>query len=215
MAKQSFAVLGLGIFGKMVAEELTRGGAEVLAVDVSEELVQEVADIVTCAVRADVTEAEALKNLGLESMDGVVVAIADSLDASILATMAAKEAGVPFILAKCQNEIHGKILEKIGADRVIVPEKASAVRIARNMLSGNFLDFIELSDRIRMVEIRVKPEWIGKNLVELSFRKRYHVNVIAYRKNGEVFPNLDPAERLTFDMTLFVLGDTKEMAKLH
>lgn len=215
MKEKSYAVIGLGKFGTSIAEELSRAGAEVLAVDNDEERVHELASIVTCAVKADVCDAESMETLGLSNMDGVVVAITESLDASIMGTILAKEAGVDYIIAKARDAIHARILEKVGADKVIVPEKESGVRIARSMMSGKFLDFIELSDRIRMIEIPVKEEWIGKTLIELNLRKSKKINVIAVRNvDEEVIVNFDPERPIKEGMSMLITVDRNDIAKL-
>lgn len=215
MDKKSYAVIGLGRFGAAIAAELARAGAEVLAVDQDEERVHELSSLVTCAVKADVCDAEIMDSLGISNMDGVVVAITESLDASIMATIYAKEAGVGYVLAKARDAIHARILEKVGADKVIIPEKESGVRMARNMISGSFLDFIELSDRVRMIELPVKEEWIGKTLIELDLRKKKQINVVAVRDvDGEVYVNFEPDRPLQGGMSMFVTVDRNNIAKL-
>lgn len=215
MGKKSYAVIGLGRFGAAIAEELSRAGAEVLVVDEDEERVHELASIVTCAVKADVCDAESMESLGLSNMDGVVVAITENLDASIMGTILAKEAGVDYILAKARDAIHARILEKVGADKVIVPEKESGIRIARSMMSGKFLDFVELSDRIRMIEIPVKEEWIGKTLIQLNLRKTKKINVIAVRNvDDEIIVNFEPERPIKAGMSMLVTVDRNDIAKL-
>ena len=182
MSKKSYAVLGLGKFGRSVAEELARSGADVLAVDIDEEMVHRVSDFVTYAVKADVRDLETIKSLGLGNMDAVVIAITGDTDASVLGTILAKEAGVPFVVAKSQDEIHTRILEKVGADKVIIPEKASGLRTARSIISGKFMDFIELSDRVRMVETPIREEWIGKTLRELNLRQKMKIGRASCRE---------------------------------
>lgn len=211
---KSYAVIGLGRFGSAVAKELAKSGADVLAVDLNEEHVRSIAEYVTYAVKADVTDADTVEALALGNMDIVVVAVGRSMDASILATISAKEMGAPYVIAKAQDEMHAKILTKVGADRVIIPEKESGVRIAKNLVNGNFLDFFELSDRISMVEIPVQPEWIGKNLRQLDFRREYKVNVIAYEANGkELIVNIPPD--MPFEKgTLWIVGAVEDVAKV-
>ncbi len=214
MMKKTFAVLGLGKFGSGVAESLTKAGAEVLAVDTDEEIVNNIAPNVTHAVRADVCDAEVLKSLGVSNMDGVVVAITGSLDASVMATIIAKELGVPYILAKANDALHKKILEKVGADRVIIPEKESGNRMAYQLLAKNFLDIIELSDKVSMVELAVKPEWIGKSLRSLDLRKKAGANVVAIKQGQDVVVTMDPDKPLSEDMVLWVTAEKKNMEKL-
>lgn len=215
MENKSFAVLGLGKFGRSTVEELVRAGAEVMAVDNDEEKVKKISEIAAYAMQADVRDSEAMQELGLSNMDGVIVAMTGSLDASIMATIMAKEEGVPYVLAKAQDEVHERILKRVGADKVVIPERESAARVARNMISGNFLDFIELSERVRMVELSVKPEWMGYSLCELDLRKKYSLNVMAIRSEGELVTNIDPEEKLTADMTLLVTIDKKDLARLY
>lgn len=214
MKKKSFAVLGLGKFGSGVAESLTKAGAEVLAVDTDEEIVNNIAPKVTHAVRADICDVEVLHSLGVSNMDGVVVAITGSLDASVMATITAKELGVPYILAKANDALHKKILEKVGADRVIIPEKESGNRMAYQLLAKNFLDIIELSDKVSMVELSVKPEWVGKSLRTLDLRKKAGANVVAIKQGEEVVVTMDPDQPLTEDMILWVTAEKKNIEKL-
>lgn len=214
MTKKSFAVMGLGKFGRSIVMEMMRAGADVLAIDMDEEKVKRVAEYVTCAVQADVRDPEAMNALGISNMDGVVVGMTSNLDAAIMATIYAKEAGVPYILVKAQDEIHEKILKKVGADKVIIPERESGIRVARNMVSGSFIDFIELSDRVKMIELKIKPEWIGHTLRELNLRKKHALNVIAVRQDGELLVNQDPDQPLDKDVTLLVTIDKKDMPKL-
>ncbi len=214
--KQSYAVIGLGKFGSNVAVELASSGAQVLAIDMDEERVADVSEFVTYAVKADVSDSKAMASLGIANMDAVIVAITGSLDASIMATIIAKEAGVPLVIAKAKEELHAKILKKTGADRVIIPERESGIRVAHNILAGNFLEFVELSQKVRMVEVQVKPEWVGKSLRELKLRNKYQVNVIALRKNvgSEAELNIDPDMKLEEEMTLWMVLDKNKVDAL-
>jgi len=214
MKKKSFAVLGLGKFGSGVAESLTKAGAEVLAVDNDEEIVNNIASSVTHAVRADICDVEVLRSLGVGNMDGVVIAITGSLDASVMATITAKELGVPYILAKANDALHKKILEKVGADRVIIPEKESGNRMAYQLLAKNFLDIIDLSDKVSMVELAVKAEWVGKSLRSLDLRKKAGANVVAIKHGQEVVVTMDPDTPLTEEMVLWVTAEKKNIEKL-
>ncbi len=210
----SYAVIGMGRFGTAVAMELSNSGADVLAVDINEERVRAISEHVTCAVKADISDAETVASLGLGNMDAVVVAMTRSMDASILATISAKESGAKYVIAKAQNEMHAKILTKVGADKVIVPEKESGRRIAKNLVNGNFLDFFELSDRISMVEIPVQEEWIGFNLRELDFRRKYSVNVIAYEANGkDLIVNIPPDMPLDKG-TIWITGMVEDVSRV-
>lgn len=212
--RKSYAVIGLGRFGNAVAKELSESGADVLAIDISGERVHAISEFVTYAVKADVTDADTLASLGLSNMDAVVVSVGRSMDASILATISAKECGVPYVISKAQDEMHAKILKKVGADRVIIPEKESGIRVAKSLTNGNFLDFIELSDQISMVQIPVKEEWIGQNLKNLNFRQKYRVNIIALKVEGEeLIVNIPPDMPLKAG-TMWITGKVKDVARL-
>lgn len=206
---KTVAVLGLGKFGRSVAEELSKTGVEVVAVDMDEDRVREVAGYVTHAVQADICEEMAIKSLGLGNMDVVIVAMTGNLDASVMAILMAKEEEAPYVIAKSQGEVQSKIFMKVGADRVIVPEEEAGVRIARNVSSGNFVDFIELSDRIRLLETPIKQDWIGKSLKELNLRKNYKANVVAIRKEGWLMTDVDPDMALPSGITLLLVMDMK------
>lgn len=211
---KSFAVLGMGKFGLSVAHELYEAGADVLAVDRNKERLQSVAQYATYAVAADIEDAEAVDSLGLSNMDGVVIAVTENLNASILATIYAKEAGVPYVIAKAKDETHIKILKKLGADMTVLPEYESGIRIARHLVTGNILNFVELSADIRMVEISIREEWAGHSLKELDFRKREHINVIAIRKRGEISTDLDPDQPLERESSMLITVDKKVLNRL-
>lgn len=212
--KKSYAVFGLGEFGRSVATELMVGGADVMVLDIDEDRVSDMADDVTLALQIDATETRSFEGLGLSNMDGVVVAMTGCLEACILTILAAKEAGVPFILAKSQNKTQTTIFERIGADKIVTPEHDGAVRVARNILAGNFLDFFELSKSLRMVEMEVKPEWEKKSLKELSLRQRHKINVVAIRKNGELTTDIDPDSPLDQADTILIIVDKKYIDEL-
>ena len=197
--KKSFAVLGLGKFGMSLARELSKAGAEVLGVDIDKEMVHEVADDITCAMCADVRDAETLETLGLSNMDAVIVAITGDLNASVM--------------AKAEDDIHTKILKKVGADKVIIPERESGTRTARMLLSSNIVDFIELSKNICLIEEEVKQEWVGKNLRELNLRQKHKMNVVALRKGEEVIANISPDKPLEAGMRLMAIMDRKDLPK--
>ena len=212
---ESYAVFGLGRYGKAVAKELALSGADVIAVDRNRGIVNEAAaDIPVCKC-ADVTDAEVLKRLGIESIDVVIIAMAESLEDSVMATMLCKEIGVKTVIAKCGNEMHQKILSRVGADMVLFPEQESGTRLAKNLLSSGFVDVIELSDDVSMVEINPKPEWVGKSLLELNLRKKYSLNVIAIKQRESVSIDVLPDTVLTEDMKLIVIANTKKLEKLH
>lgn len=215
MKEKSYAVIGLGQFGMSVAETLAESDCDVLAIDAREENIQEIADKVTYAVRADVREPEVLRTLGVQNVDVAVIAVAENMEASIMATMQAKELGVPYVLAKAMNALHGKILEKIGADRVIYPEQSMGLRVARNLMSGGFLDVFELSTEFSMAEFPVPTEWIGKSLQELQLRESHDINIIAIKVGDDVEINLDPMKPLEADWHLMAIGKNKVLERLN
>lgn len=214
MKRKSFAIFGLGKFGASVARELSQAGADVMAFDIDEEKVHEIASFVTRAMKVDVCDIETMESLGLSNMDGVIIAITGNLDASIMATIVCKELGVPYVLSKSGDQIHATILQKLGADKVIVPEKESGIRVARSLMAGNIREFIELSDRIRMIELSAKPEWIGKTLRELNLRQKHGINVIGIRKDNEILINFDPDTPIDNTYSFVVVLDKKDLPSL-
>ena len=211
---QSYAVFGLGRYGRTVAKELVENGADVLAVDLDVDTVNEaIADIPFCK-SADVTDPEVIRQLGIANVDVVIIAMASNLEASVMATMLCKEAGVPMVIAKSASEMNSRILSKVGADKVVVPESESGIRLAKNLLSSGFVDIIELSKDISLVEVDVKKEWEGKNLLELDFRKKYSINVVALMKDEEICINIDPKQPLEKSMKLIVIASTESLNKM-
>ena len=211
---KSYAVFGLGRYGLAVAKELVNNGAEVLAVDADESIVNSaIADIPFCKC-ADVTDVEVMKQLGVANIDVVIISMANNLEASVMAVMLCKQIGVKTVIAKCANEMHGEILSKVGADKVVFPENESGVRLAKNLVSSGFVDVIELSNDISLIELDVKNEWVGKTLIELNLRKKYALNVIAIRQGDGLEINIDPATILQKDMQLVVIINTSKLSKL-
>ena len=211
---KSYAVLGLGRYGRAVAEELVNNGAEVLAVDINEDNVNSAIEVIPVCKCADVTEPEAIKRLGISNIDVVIVAMASNLEASVMAITLCKEAGVKTVIVKCGNEMHQKIFSRVGADEVIFPEKESGTRLARNLLTSGFAEMIELSDEVSMAEIDVKDEWVGKTLIDLSLRKKYTINVVAIKTNGKIDTNVEPSLPLEKGMELIVIANTIKLKKL-
>ena len=205
---KSYAVIGLGRFGSALARQLCKLGAEVLALDVKGDYVQQIANDVTHAVVGDAQDKEVLRALGVRNLDCAVIAIGDNLAASVLITMNLKELGVPYIVCKAHDETHRKVLEKLGVDRVVIPEHEYAQRLARTLNSHNVLDYIELSEDFGILDVPAPKSWIGKSLRELNVRAKLDINIIAV-KNGEntnVSPSAD-YQICTGDV-LAVLGDT-------
>ncbi len=210
----SYAVFGLGRYGRAVAKELVRNGVEVLAVDIDEERVNNaIADIPYCKC-ADITDLEVLKRLGIANVDVVIIAMATNLEASVMAVMLCKEIGVKTVIAKCSNETNCRILSKVGADRTVLPENESGIRLAKNLLSSGFVDIMDLSKDVSMIELDIRQEWIGKNLIELNLRQRYGINVVAIIQGENVCTNIDPAKALESSMRLIVIANPEKLKKL-
>ncbi|MCI7814117.1 MAG: TrkA family potassium uptake protein [Lachnospiraceae bacterium] len=214
MAGKSFVVFGLGSFGNSVAVNLCQNGCEVLAIDVNEERVQNIADQVTYAVTGNVIDPAIYETMGIGDMDGAIVAISDHTEASIMATIQAKEAGIPYVLAKAKDPIHAKVLRKVGADHVIFPESEMGSRVAKNMVFGKFIDTFELSSDFSMVEMKVPSEWVGKTLKELDVRGRYKINIVGVRQGTQFHVVLDPDEPLQSDQVLLAVGNNEKLKKL-
>ncbi len=211
---KTYAVFGLGRYGISVAKELSQHGAEVLAVDINENIVNDAIDDIPVCKCADVTDEDVIRQLGVSNIDVVVIAMAGNLEASVMATMLCKEAGVETVIVKCYNEMHQKILSRVGADKIVLPESESGTRLAKNLMSSGFIDIIELSKDVSMVELDVRNEWDGKSLVELNLRKKYSINVAAIKQNDEVIIDIDPNKPLQKSMKLIVIADTAKLNKL-
>ena len=211
---KTYAVFGLGRYGFSVAKELVNNGVDVIAVDSDEQTVNTLSNELPFCKCADTTDAEVLKRLGIAHVDTAIVAMGENIEGSVVTVMLCKELGVKNVIAKSSSEMHYKILTKVGADKVVFPEKESGVRLAKNLLSSGLLDVIELSQTVSMVEIDVKKEWIGKSLIELNFRKKYSINVIAIKENKNIDINVDPSLPLQTNMKLIVVGNTSKLLKL-
>lgn len=215
MAKKQYAVIGMGRFGTSVAKELNGMGFDVLAIDSSEHRIQEIAGLVTHAVSSDSTEEEALRALGIRNFDVVVVAIGEDIQASILTTLILKDLGVPAIIVKAKNELHGKVLQKIGADKVIFPERDMGMRVAHHLVSPNILDYIEISDDYSIMDMRASAEMIGKNLKELDIRARFGCNVLGIRNDGNMNISPNPEDRLVDGDVLVIVGQKNDLARIE
>ena len=214
MKKNSYVVFGLGAFGYSLAETLGDSGYEVMVVDKRNDPIQTISDKVTYAVKADVTEPGVLESLDICQFDVVVVAFTQDMNASIMAAMYAKESGIPKVVAKAVTDIHGTILQKIGVDEVIFPEREMGVRVAQNLIAGGVVDILELSDEFSLVEIHVPASWAGHSLRSLDVRGKYNLNVIAIKDGEEVVMNLDPDQVLSEQQMLVVMGDNASLDQL-
>ena len=212
--KKSYAVFGLGRYGIAVATELADNGAEVIAVDCDERIVNAAAAELPICKCADITDPEVIRQLGIANVDVVIIAMANNLEASVMAVTLCKEIGVKTVIAKCANEMHQKILSRVGADKVVFPENESGIRLAKNLLSSGFVDMVSLAKNVSMIELDVKPEWCGKNLIELNLRKKYSINVVALRRGDMVSVDIDPREPLTDRVKLIVIANAEKLSKL-
>ena len=214
MKKKTYAVFGLGRYGTAVARELVANGMEVIAVDADQKIVNDAAAHLPVCKCADVTDPEVIERLGIGNIDTVIVCMAGNLESSVMAVTLCKEAGVKTVIAKCSNEMQQKILRCVGAEHVVFPENESGIRLAKNLLSSGFIDMISLSKDVSIVEIDIKNEWIGKNLIELNLRKKYGINVVAVKKNGKVNVNINPEQALDAETTLIVIANVSKLGKL-
>lgn len=214
MGKQ-YVVIGCGRFGQSVAIKLAELGSEVMAVDASAEIIQTLSEKVTYAVQADVTDENAIKALGIRNFDVAIITIGSDIQASILVTLMVKEMGIKQIIAKAQNASHAKVLYKIGANRVVFPEKEMGIKVAKSLVSSNVLELIDLAPDYSILEISMNDEWIGKSLVEINMRRRYSISVIAIRRGDEMDINVGPDQILLKDDILVVIGHNNDLQKIE
>lgn len=212
---RQFAVIGLGRFGANIAVTLHGMGYEVLAVDEDEDKVQEIMDRVTHAVQADALDEEVLKALGLRNFDLVIVAIGQDIQASILVTVMLKDLGVKSVVAKAQNDLHGRVLERVGADRVVYPERDMAIRVAQHLVSGNVLDYIELSPEYSILEMVTPVEFAGKALGDIDLRNRHRVSVMAIKRGEDIIVAPGGQEIIQAKDILVVIGANADLKNLR
>ena len=210
---KSFLVIGLGRFGAAVARELSALGQEVLALDVDAENVQHIADEVTQAIQGDAQDEAVLRSVGARNFDCCVVAVGADMGASILITMMLKEMGAKKIIAKAMTPIHARVLERVGADRVVLPEIDMGQRLAQRLVRTNVVDYIGVSDEFSIVEIHPPKSWVGHSLGQLGVRARHKINVLAIRHGagGQVDVNPQPDKVIGADDLLIVIGTNKQV----
>ena len=211
--KKQYAVLGLGKFGYSIALNLENLGCDVIVVDNSAEKIQSIADSVTYAIKADIAETNIIKSLGARNLDGAIIGVSENLEASIMATISAKEIGIPYVIAKAQNELHATILRRVGADAIVFPEKEMGSRIAKSLVATNFADWIELSDDYSLVETEVPEKWVGESLLNLRVRQRFDINVVGLIEDGHVEVSLDPNKPLPAKGIMILMGSNKALQK--
>ena len=212
---KSYIVIGLGLFGAETARKLCELGCEVLALDIRSDLVNQLANDVTHAVVGDGQDKDVLRALGAGNFDCAIVAIGDDLAASVLTAMNLKELGVPYVVCKAHDETHRRVMEKLGVDRVVIPENEFAGRLARSLSSHNVLDYIELSEEYGILEVPAPKNWIGKTILELDVRAKLGVNIIAVK--NEQTTNVSPSAhyKIVAGDVMVVLGDNKALAAVQ
>lgn len=213
--KKQFLVLGLGRFGTSVAESLCKLGHEVLAVDADEQLVQDVAPLVTQAVQADATDEEILDSLGVKNFDAAIVSIGSNIRDSILVSVLCKEMGVPFVAAKAVDELHAKVLRKVGVDRVIFPERDMGQRFAKSLVTPNILELVELSDDYEIAEVLAPATWCGRTLADINVRRNYGVSVIAIRRGERLVASPGADEVPQRDDVLVMMGKSRDIDRIQ
>ncbi|MGN0422317.1 MAG: potassium channel family protein [Lachnospiraceae bacterium] len=212
--KKQYAVFGLGSFGESVAIALQGLGCEVIVVDDDMERIEDIANSVSYAMKADFGDPDVVRSLGTKNLDGVVVAVADNMEASIMATLVCKEIGVPYVISKAKNDLHATVLKKIGADAIIFPEKEMGVRLAKNLMSANFADWIALSPDYSLVETVIPRGWIGKSLQDLDVRGKYGINVVGIKVGEDVEVNPNPEKALEDGMVMILVGANKDLENI-
>jgi len=215
MKSKQYLVLGLGRFGTSLATKLCELGQEVLAVDSDEALVNDIAPYVTQALQLDATDESALASLGISNFDAAIVSIGQNTRDSILVCVLLKELGIPLLIAKANDELHAKVLRKIGADRVVFPERDMGARLARSILTPNVLDLMNLSDDYQIVEIRLPEKWAGNSIIGVNVRRHYGLNILAIHRDDRFL--VSPAPDMLFENgdTLLVMGKKEDIERLE
>ncbi len=210
---KQFAVLGLGRFGQSVVKTLHEKGYDVLAVDVSIDLVNEMSKYSTLVLQADVSDENVIRNLGLNNYDVVIVAIGGDLETSVMATLLAKENGAKKVIVKAKNISQKTVLEKVGADRVVLPEREMGEKLAINLITTNVIDFINLSDKFGVAEIEPHSKWIGESLIKANIRAEYEINVVAIKRSeDDVIVSPRPNEIIQKGDRLVVIGESRNIS---
>ena len=211
---KTFAIIGMGRFGASVAQTLCTLGHEVLAVDRDEGRIAAIADHVTHALVADTTDERTLKRIGIRNFDCVVISVGDDIRTSILTTVLVKEQGASLVIAKASDRLHARLLEKTGADKVVLPEHEAGVRLARSLVSGSIIDYLDLSDKYSINETLIPAPWVGKTLVEINVRNRFGVSVIAIRRGEQIIVTLDPKAPLHAGDVLVMIGSNESLTRI-
>lgn len=215
MKSKSFLVFGLGRFGSSLARSLCEQGQQVMAIDSNEENVQDIAPYVTEAVQLDATDEVALATLDVSSFDGAAVSIGQNVRDSVLICVLLKEMGIPYLIAKANDELHAKVLRKIGVDRVVFPERDMGERVAKSMITSGVVDLMQLGDDFQIVEIRTPAKWAGNTLVGLNVRRKYGISILAVHRGSSYLVSPSADLQLEADDTLLVLGKEDDIEDLN
>ncbi len=214
MAKR-YAVIGLGRFGASLAQELTGAGQYVLAVDVDADRVDELAAVLPRVVRADGTDPAVLRALRIHEFDTVVVAIGDNVESSVLTVLNCRDLGVPYLVAQAQDEAHGRILKRLGVDRVVYPQRDMGIRVAHNIAAGGIIDYVRLSDEYGMAETKPPRMVLGRSLEELDLPHRYGLNVMVIKRGNRVIVSPRAGERIVEGDVMVVIGSAEGITRLQ
>ncbi|GEO68700.1 potassium channel family protein [Levilactobacillus acidifarinae] len=213
--KKNFAVLGLGRFGEAVVRTLADMHQDVLAVDIHEERVNELIDVATQTLIADTRDEEVLRRLNIDTFDYVIIGIGNNMEASILTTLLAKEQGAKKVIAKAETSDHGRVLQRVGADQVVFPERDMGRGIARKLLSNHILNFIDLSEDYTLAEVVITdPTFVDQNLIQLNLRQRFDLTVIAIQRGPKIDISPDPTAVVRLHDVLTVVGPVKQVEAL-
>ncbi|MDF2612907.1 MAG: TrkA family potassium uptake protein [Clostridia bacterium] len=215
MKLKQFVIFGLGRFGVSIAMTLAEAGYEVMVVDKSEEKIQEISAFVTHAVQADASDMDTLRSLGIRNFDVGIVAIGKDIQSSIMITLLLKEIGISHVVAKASTEIHQRVLQKLGADRIILPEYEMGRRVAANLIAGNIIDYIQLSPDYSIMEISILPEWSNSTIKDLNVRSKYGINIIAVEHEGGINVSPEPEYIISPEDVLVVVGNNKALQDLE
>lgn len=213
--EKNVIVLGLGRFGYAVATKLFEKGVYVTAVDSNYKKVEKIANFVSSAAQADITEEVAMKSLGINNYDVAIIATGTDIEASIESTLICKDSGVDKVIAKATSQSHARILIKIGADQIVYPELDTGERLARSLAGSNLLELVQFSNDFSLIEIKAHEDWIGKSLIELDFRKAYKMNVVAFERDGQMLMDIDPSTEIRKGDVLVLIGDNENAKALE
>lgn len=213
--RKQFAVIGCGGFGSSVAKTLYKNGYDVLAIDDDEDVIRSISEFVTHAATLNIHDEHALKEVGINDIDVAIIAVGSDMQASIMATLLVKELGVKYVVAKAQDSLHSKVLYKIGADRVIFPERDMGVRLAHNLTTTNILDIIELSPEYSIMEVSAPQKWVDSSLKDNDIRARFGLSVLAIKRGEDIKVSPPADEKIQSGDVLIVIGSNEDLQKIQ